>query len=102
MSNPDIANGDQEDQTDFSRPYRWRHSTQIVATHEFDSAYGTVSGRQWVLRECERYNALDPRCKADMGSNGAGDVWVRMWHYPPCDRPFGHEVIEVGAARRRR
>ena len=98
----DIQNGDIEDKTDFDRPYRWSHSTQFAATEEFESCYGHVSGRQWCLREAERYNTIDPRCKADMGSNGAGKVWVRMWHYPPCDRPFGHEVVEAGIQARRK
>jgi len=98
----DVQNGDNEDCADFDRPYRWSHSTHMSATKQFDSTYGIVSGRQWCLREADRYNALNPRCKADMGSDGKGDVWVRMWHYPPCDRPFGHEVVEIDAPRRRR
>ena len=75
-------NGLDEDAIDYSQPYLFRQSTWVDATERLDSSYGTVSGRQWVLNEVDRYNTYDSTLDAEAISQGNNSCAVFLWHHP--------------------
>lgn len=73
---------DRHPSCDKRKPFYTRQTQWIKPTVKFESSYGNISGRHWVLAECKRYNAINPAFEAVMDSDAAGDVCIRMWHFP--------------------